>query len=214
MSLLLYLAVLLVSALSVMFGLGWLSTPEPRYAAPPVQVASHAPAPAPDRLAPLSPDMPVRPAAAPATKPAIAAATPAAPAAQAVATAAAAPTVASDAAPSADQADVTPTAEAAAPSPPAPACDIAACTRAYHTFTASDCTYQPSWGPRRLCTKGTPPAKTAAAAAPSGVDARAQTTPAQAPACNIAACQAAYRSFDPADCTYQPNNGPRRICSK
>jgi BA14K-like protein len=38
-----------------------------------------------------------------------------------------------------------------------PKCDIAACAAAYHSFTASDCTYMPSAGVRRLCTKGTPP---------------------------------------------------------
>jgi hypothetical protein len=36
-------------------------------------------------------------------------------------------------------------------------CDIAACAAAYRTFTASDCTYVPSFGVRKLCTKGTPP---------------------------------------------------------
>jgi hypothetical protein len=38
-----------------------------------------------------------------------------------------------------------------------PLCDIAACTAAYHTFRASDCTYIPSLGERRLCTKGKRP---------------------------------------------------------
>src|SRR4029079_5223067 len=59
----------------------------------------------------------------------------------------------------------------AAPAPPAPAggavqaaapaaaperavhCNVDACTAAYRSFTAGDCTYQPSNGPRRLCTK-------------------------------------------------------------
>jgi hypothetical protein len=36
---------------------------------------------------------------------------------------------------------------------PAPACNVDACTAAYRSFTASDCTYQPFDGPRRLCTK-------------------------------------------------------------
>jgi BA14K-like protein len=48
-----------------------------------------------------------------------------------------------------------PAAPAAAAAPPQ--CDIAACAAAYHSFTASDCTYMPSAGVRRLCTKGTPP---------------------------------------------------------
>jgi BA14K-like protein len=43
--------------------------------------------------------------------------------------------------------------------PPAPAtaseprCNLDACTAAYRSFRASDCTYQPIGGPRRLCTK-------------------------------------------------------------
>jgi hypothetical protein len=36
---------------------------------------------------------------------------------------------------------------------PSATCDVAACTAAYRSFTASDCTYQPLEGPRRLCTK-------------------------------------------------------------
>jgi hypothetical protein len=38
-----------------------------------------------------------------------------------------------------------------------PKCDVDACAAAYRTFTASDCTYVPSFGVRKLCTKGTPP---------------------------------------------------------
>jgi len=33
-------------------------------------------------------------------------------------------------------------------------CDVRACSRAYHSFRESDCTYQPSGGPRRLCMEG------------------------------------------------------------
>ena len=36
-------------------------------------------------------------------------------------------------------------------------CDQNACTEAYRSFRASDCTYQPNEGPRRLCTRGRPP---------------------------------------------------------
>jgi len=91
-----------------------------------------------------------------------------------------------------------------AETPPAPLCDVPACERAYRTFTASDCTYQPSGdGPRRLCTRGTPPV-----AGTPRTDARAQAT------CNIAACSNAYVSFNASDCTYQPVDGPRRICEK
>jgi hypothetical protein len=45
----------------------------------------------------------------------------------------------------------------AAADAPQPLCDVTACAAAYRTFRASDCTYMPSFGERRLCTKGTPP---------------------------------------------------------
>jgi BA14K-like protein len=80
-----------------------------------------------------------------------------------------------------------------------PKCDISACRNAYRSFQESDCTYQPSNGPRRLCTKG------AVASEPNGEpNVR----------CNVNACAAAYRSFNPSDCTYQPSDGPRRLCAK
>ena len=93
----------------------------------------------------------------------------------------------------------------------APKCDVDACALAYRSFTSEDCTYQPLDGPRRLCTRGTPPvaaADPAKPAVPPSQDARAQA------ACNIAACSQAYISFTPADCTYQPLEGPRRLCEK
>ena len=56
-------------------------------------------------------------------------------------------------------------------------------------------------------------------AAPAPVTAGAVVqTPAAAPEpevrCNVDACTAAYRSFRASDCTYQPNDGPRRLCTK
>lgn len=78
-------------------------------------------------------------------------------------------------------------------------CDISACTRAYRSFRESDCTYQPSTGPRRLCTKGV-------VATEPGGKANAR--------CNVNACAAAYRSFSPSDCTYQSSIGQRRLCAK
>jgi hypothetical protein len=90
-------------------------------------------------------------------------------------------------------------------------CDVAACETAYHSFRATDCTYQPTDGPRRLCSKGAPAAVAAEAAAP---EARTDGNAAQGAACNADACAAAYGSFNPADCTYQPYDGPRRLCTK
>lgn len=212
MSLLLYVAVLLVSVSSVLFGLGWISAPEPRYEAPPAQFASHAPAQpvaakgeARAALSPVYPAAPGLPQADTA-KPAVAASPkPPQPVAAAESVGAA----------SAEHADAAPGAEAAATLAPIaaapPACDIRACSRAYYSFRASDCTYQPNHGPRQLCEKGTPPAQTAAAA-PSGADAQARA--AQAPSCNIAACEAAYRTFDPTDCTYRSSGHRRRVCRK
>jgi hypothetical protein len=108
---------------------------------------------------------------------------------------------------------------AVAPTPPAtPAeasaadhCDVAACETAYHSFRAADCTYQPTDGPRRLCNKGPPAAVAAEAAAP---EAHTDGNAAQSAACNADACAAAYGSFNPEDCTYQPYDGPRRLCTK
>lgn len=67
-----------------------------------------------------------------------------------------------------------------------------------------------------------PAAPAAVAAAPAAVNAAESQPPAaavatQAPApppCDIDACTSAYHSFRPSDCTYQPNEGPRRLCTK
>jgi BA14K-like protein len=88
----------------------------------------------------------------------------------------------------------------------APQCDVAACTAAYRTFRASDCTYAPSYGVRKLCTKGVPDAAEAQAVA--------TPPPATVPGCHVRACAEAYSTFNPADCTYQPIDGPRRVCEK
>lgn len=87
---------------------------------------------------------------------------------------------------------------------PPPACDVNACASAYFTFRASDCTYQPSVGPRRLCTKG----------APEAAEAQATGAAPAVPGCHYRTCAEHYSSFNPADCTYQPLEGPRRVCEK
>jgi hypothetical protein len=86
-------------------------------------------------------------------------------------------------------------------------CDIAACAAAYRSFNETDCTYQPNYGPRRLCTKGSP--RVATPAAQANAEAGASST-----RCHVQACAAAYVSFNPQDCTYQPLEGPRRLCGK
>jgi hypothetical protein len=116
-------------------------------------------------------------------------------------------------------------------------CDADACAAAYRSFRESDCTYNPSSGPRRLCTKGDPekfitvtPAKpaeeptpvpaagepvAAAPEVPGSIMAPEPGTPSAAPPqCNVSACAAAYRSFRESDCTFNPSSGPRRLCEK
>lgn len=68
----------------------------------------------------------------------------------------------------------------------------------------------------------TQPAQQALLAPPQQQSPQQQVTPAQptpvtqpsAAKCDITACAAAYRSFNAADCTYQPFEGARRICDK
>ena len=104
----------------------------------------------------------------------------------------------------------------ALPPPPQPAtqaisdkCDVTACAAAYHSFRPSDCTYLADTGQRQLCTKGvaSDPA-TAAAVLNSHADVGTSAK------CNISACTHAYISFTASDCTYQPSEGPRRLCTK
>jgi len=193
------LIVLVISAGSVVFGVEWMSAPMTPMPASPYQLRAAVPpvvqqaAAKPAEVAKPAPvEIATRPAA-----PAPVAAAPAQPVQPAPAVAAVAPEPAPLVAP-----EPVPAAPATAA---APLCDIAACERAYRTFTASDCTYQPSGdGPRRLCTRGNPPT---AASTPRS-DIRAQAT------CNIAACSNAYISFNAADCTYQPSEGPRRYCER
>jgi len=45
------------------------------------------------------------------------------------------------------------TSERATPEPVAPSCNISACERSYRSFRASDCTYQPYRGRRKLCSR-------------------------------------------------------------
>jgi hypothetical protein len=59
------------------------------------------------------------------------------------------------------------------------------------------------------------PARNALEVSGSNALEAASTTGSQAmepPKCNREACTNAYRSFDAGDCTFQPTNGPRRIC--
>jgi len=208
-----------------MFGLDWRPVPEPHYQpATHVAVVNHPLSPSPVATEAASrPIVAAAPVTAPVktAKPAeqvnvVAGAQPIPPAAEfkpaSPAPAAPSPTpVAANPPPAVDPPPPpAPVTDASAPSAdvaaaePAPKCDVRACAAAYFTFTAADCTYQPSNGERRFCDKGNPPR----AAMPD--DARK----ARASACNVDACRQAYFSFNTADCTYQPSNGPRRVCTK
>ena len=85
-------------------------------------------------------------------------------------------------------------------------CNLDACGRAYRSFRASDCSYQPYEGSRKLCTRGLD--DFASAAAP--LDLAFTEEPRS---CNYDACARAYRSFRASDCTYQPYGGRRRLCA-
>ena len=56
------------------------------------------------------------------------------------------------------------------------------------------------------------PAPAPVANAAATASAPPSTATPQANACNVEVCAAAYRSFRESDCTYQPFEGPRRIC--
>jgi BA14K-like protein len=120
--------------------------------------------------------------------------------------------------------------------PPKPLCDVAACATAYRSFRESDCTFNPSFGPRQLCTKGVVP--TAAAAPPPlpapvapAIPATSDTQPSimqaepgkqpvatsdtqPAVKCNVSACAAAYRTFTETDCTFMASSGQRKLCTR
>jgi hypothetical protein len=126
---LIYVATFIAALVSVAMGVSLVDTTPVRIAARP------AAEPIRHEAAPVQPAVP----------------SPAAPAPSAAAPRPAqqAPNVAQQPAPQIYQPEQT---TAQSPEPP-PSCNVAACTAAYRSFTASDCTYQPLEGPRRLCSK-------------------------------------------------------------
>ena len=210
MNVVVYFFVALIAAGSVLFGLDWVQAPMSPMPASKYELRAAVPPPPAPTIAKVEPRAePAAPAPVAATKP---------PAAVPRAVSGAAAPTALDQQP-ASIAAAEPGSVAAAKSA-APACNIDICAAAYRSFTAADCTYQPSDGPRRLCTKGAPP--TAAAPTPATSPSPAPATTALAPApdaraqaCNVAACSQSYpRSFSAADCTFQPSEGQRRACTK
>jgi hypothetical protein len=145
MRLVTYGAVAAIALGSVLLGLDWLSAPMSpmadteaglRAAAPP-RVAAPAPAVSPLPVAaPSVPSAPSAPIGAPIVSPNLAA-----------------PRSVNTPASSGATAQAAPSEPADAPQP-AVRCNVNACATAYpHSFRATDCTYQPSNGPRRLCAK-------------------------------------------------------------
>jgi hypothetical protein len=209
-----YCAVALVVLGSVLFGLDWQSaTMSPM---PPIQVVAVVmPPPPPPPASPSLRSQAANPSAAPNP---VAPAAPAAP--KSVTPNVVVPAPLAAPAPVVNENPANAPAENAAlpvaQTPPRPLCDVTACAAAYHSFRESDCTYNPSVGPRRLCTKGVVP--TEASSAPDVPASIANPEPGINPPsnarCNVRACTAAYGSFTSSDCTYQPNNGPRRVCTK
>jgi BA14K-like protein len=133
MRLAVYGAVLTITLGSVLLGLDWLSAPMPPMAdtaaglhAPPAV----RPPPVPVAVTPATPNTAI---GAPIVPPGLV--TPAVPSAPA-ATAAQAPAPPPVVAPE-----------------PQVECHVEACAAAYRSFRASDCTYIPSFGQRKLCTK-------------------------------------------------------------
>ena len=212
MSFIVYFFVVLIAAGSVLFGLD--PEPAPMSPMPARKYELRAAVPPPPGPAIVSVDPKIEPAAA--AKP------PAAIAARPV-LGPVAPTALDQQPASIAAAEPGSAAAAARIRPSPPACDVEACAAAYRSFTAADCTFQPSDGPRRLCSKGAPPAApvaTAPAAAAQvtpvpAITAAAPAAEARALACNVAACSKSYpRSFSAADCTFQPAEGPRKACTK
>jgi cytoskeletal protein RodZ len=187
MSYILYLVVLIVSISSVVFGVDWLAK-APQPSPPATQTAMvRSATPARAKTADNKAKLIVTDTAKPDAATAATADTPTRPVAG------------------------NKTAVAVSQASNAPACNVQACEAAYHTFRASDCTYQPYDGPRRFCNKGAPKHAMTRTAAAETMNARAS---AQASSCNIRACEQAYQTFDPSDCTYQPYDGPRRLCER
>lgn len=110
-------------------------------------------------------------------------------------------------------------------------CNVDLCAATYKSFNAADCTYQPiGGGPRSICElsaqpAATPPQLLRVAADPSTKATEPRPTAAVKPIaappapdragsqCNRTLCAATYRSFNAADCTYEPyGGGPRSIC--
>jgi BA14K-like protein len=205
-SVLFYFSLVLVAASSVAFGLDWMQAPLPpmpetEASVQAAKLAAHLPSPRKLVVAKAKPRS-VYPTREQAQAQAPGRAVAAVDATRKQPDAAATPSIVSP----------QPTAQpaSAAQTPPPPQCDVAACSAAYTSFRASDCTWQPFDGPRRFCDKGNPPPQQQAALEQGGAVQPSEFSD----KCDIEACRRAFFTFDPTDCTYQPSNGPRRLCTR
>ena len=146
MAFLVYLFVLVVAAGSIVFGLDLTQSPlqPPSYATPVAQTTDASATIAPAKIKTTATTGTA--SAAKTSAPATSAANPAG--------------VAANAQASAEDTQNQPATTAAVSAPNH--CAIEACAAAYHSFRASDCTYQPFGSERRLCTKGATTKKIAA----------------------------------------------------
>jgi hypothetical protein len=208
-----YCAFAVVVLSSVLFGLDW----QPATMSPmaPIQVVALPPPPPPLPVKPPEPAVPPPVAAAPSVAPNSVASRPGAPRGTGQSPVAQNPS--------------------AVQTPPKPLCDVTACASAYRSFRESDCTFNPSFGPRQLCTKGVvpaaavapPPAPTVPAASdaqptimapepnarPEAQPAATTDTPPEVK-CNVSACAAAYHTFTESDCTFMASGGQRKLCTR
>ncbi|MCB1491896.1 MAG: BA14K family protein [Rhodobiaceae bacterium] len=90
-------------------------------------------------------------------------------------------------------------------------CNVEVCSQVYRSFRASDCTYQPNSGPRRLCTRTSAPPQQQQRSTVQIIRPRKNV---EAPSCNVVACRLAYGTFRESDCTYRSFFGQRRVCRK
>ena len=141
MRLAVYGAVLVIALGSVLLGLDRLPAPM----SPMVDTAAGLAAkPAPPLSIPVAQPAPLAPGATPSATPGATIGAPIVPPALAAPARPAASTTAGGSAQ---------VAAPAAPPQPEVHCNVDACRAAYRSFTPPDCTYLPSNGPRRLCTK-------------------------------------------------------------
>lgn len=103
-------------------------------------------------------------------------------------------------------------ASTAVPLTPIPFPSVAEAKADTKAETKADPALQPS-------TQSSPPPPAQAAAASSAPQPQPQTQPVPVAAkatnsCDVQGCASAYQSFRASDCTYQPMEGPRKVCEK